>query len=273
MRIPVCLSVVLLLLLASCDGDKPQGVISRSRMTDILYDYHWAQSVAAQENDSNAIKASLYTNAVLGKHGITKAEFDSSMVWYSRNNDVLFDIYKDVNKRYERAISDLGDHFTGAQGGTANAYNIWSGGSSYMLSPVYTNNRLSFSIPTDTLIKPGDRLEFSFNTRFIYQAGTRAVVVVLAQRFANDSVSSTSLRFFGDGRQTMNLHIGSTTPKEIFGLIYLDEPLTEEVKLFVIDDITLIRHAGEVPKTATEPPTTPIPPIEEIRLDDEPQEL
>ena len=48
-------------------------------------------------------KRVLYIESVFKKHGITQAEFDSSMVWFTRNPEVLTKIYEKVNARLKRS--------------------------------------------------------------------------------------------------------------------------------------------------------------------------
>ena len=87
-------------LFASCETKVPAGIISSSDMVDVLYDYHLAQAMAAQASDSSAYRYRVYTQAVLQKYGLTQAEFDSSMVWYTRHADYLYDVYKQVDQRF-----------------------------------------------------------------------------------------------------------------------------------------------------------------------------
>ena len=48
---------------------------------------------------SENYKKALYIDAVFTKYGTTKAVFDSYMVWYTRNTEVLSKIYEKVKKR------------------------------------------------------------------------------------------------------------------------------------------------------------------------------
>ena len=76
-----CLFVVLLI------GCRPRGVISDAKMRDVLYDLHRADGViqVAGYNYSHDQEVAGYYKNVLDKHGITQAEFDSSLVWYTDN--------------------------------------------------------------------------------------------------------------------------------------------------------------------------------------------
>ena len=53
-------------------------------MEDILYDYHLAQNMTDYDDADRDYHKHLYYAAVLKKHGVTQADFDSSMVYYLR---------------------------------------------------------------------------------------------------------------------------------------------------------------------------------------------
>ena len=64
----LCLSA---LLLSACSVRPPKGVLSQSKMEDVLYDYHLAQSLAQQTStDSLAHYTLRYRQAVYEKYGI-----------------------------------------------------------------------------------------------------------------------------------------------------------------------------------------------------------
>ena len=71
-------------------------------MENLLYDYHVAKSMGDNLPYSENYKKALYINAVFKKYGTTQAAFDSSMVWYTRNTEILSKIYDKVKKTLER---------------------------------------------------------------------------------------------------------------------------------------------------------------------------
>ena len=94
----LCLSA---LLLSACSVRPPKGVLSQSKMEDVLYDYHLAQSLAQQTStDSLAHYTMRYRQAVYEKYGIDEATFQRSMEWYARHTDKLSKIYDRLAERY-----------------------------------------------------------------------------------------------------------------------------------------------------------------------------
>ena len=88
-----------ILVLGSC---RPRGVLSSSAMRSVLVDLHKADAMmqiaglGLQDREAKSI----YYAQVLSKHGITQAQFDSSLVWYTAHPH-LFD------KIYPKVMTDL----------------------------------------------------------------------------------------------------------------------------------------------------------------------
>ena len=92
---------VAVVFLVSCGKQIPGDIIQPSEMEELLYDYHLALTMGNDLSYTERYKRESYKNYVFKKHGVTEAEFDSSMVWYTRNSKMLTDIYKNLQKRYE----------------------------------------------------------------------------------------------------------------------------------------------------------------------------
>ena len=95
----LCFICMLALAVAGCKVKRPNDVIPESKMESLLYDYHLAKSMGDNLPYSENYKKALYIDAVFKKYGTTQAVFDSSMVWYTRNTEVLSKIYEKVKKR------------------------------------------------------------------------------------------------------------------------------------------------------------------------------
>lgn len=90
-------------LLTALVGCRPRGVLSNREMRDVLYDLHrvdGALQVAGYGYGHSQEVAGYYKN-VLDDHGITQAQFDSSLVWYTDNPQIFNKIYPKVLERLE----------------------------------------------------------------------------------------------------------------------------------------------------------------------------
>lgn len=95
--------VCVLLVCVAMLGCRPRGVLSNREMRDVLYDLHrtdGAVQVAGYNYSHDQELAGYYKN-VLDKHGITQAEFDSSLVWFTDNPQIFNKIYPKVIEMLE----------------------------------------------------------------------------------------------------------------------------------------------------------------------------
>ncbi len=95
----------IVLLAAVCMvGCRPRGVLSSSQMRDVIYDLHKADavlSVAGYAQGGYAEESKECYRSVMEKHGITQAEFDSSLVWYTNHPSFFDKIYPKLEARVE----------------------------------------------------------------------------------------------------------------------------------------------------------------------------
>ena len=84
-------------------GCRPRGILSNREMREVLYDLHRADGAiqVAGYNYSHDQELAGYYKNVLDKHGITQAEFDSSLVWFTDNPQIFNKIYPKVIERLE----------------------------------------------------------------------------------------------------------------------------------------------------------------------------
>ena len=95
--------LVIVCVLLAVVGCRPRGVLSNKEMREVLYDLHRADGaiqVAGYNYSHDQEVAGYYKNA-LDKHGITQAQFDSSLVWFTDNPQIFNKIYPKVIARLE----------------------------------------------------------------------------------------------------------------------------------------------------------------------------
>ena len=97
---------VILCVLLAIVGCRPRGVLSNKEMRNVLYDLHrvdGALQVAGYNYGHNQELAAYY-KTVLDEHGVTQAEFDSSLVWYTDNPQIFNKIYPKVIARLQEDV-------------------------------------------------------------------------------------------------------------------------------------------------------------------------
>lgn len=264
-KLMICLVAVMALLfcVSSCKPSLPSGVLSKGKMTDILYDYHLALAMAHMDDNGDKGQSLAYREAVLRKHDVTSAEFDSSMVYYMRHTELLEDVYKDLTDRYNNEITAMGG--SAKEGGefanlsaTGDTANVWNLATSMVFMPVKPFNSTSFNIKVDSTFHKGDRLMLDFDAQFIYQDGMRNGVAMLAVQFGNDSIAQRTIMIQSTQHYSVELSdADSLGIKSVKGYIMLmnDDNGTgvssqTTLKLMFLEHIKLIRMHPQKPVAA-----------------------
>ena len=239
--------------LLGCKPGTPSQYIQPADMEDILYDYHLGQAVAQLEEgvsmEQRNFDRSVNMAAVLKKHGVTQAEFDSSLVFYYTHSERFEKMYKRVAERLSDEALKLGasegevERYAtlGQNGDTAN---VWEGNRTAVLIPYAPYNRVNFRQECDTTYHQGDTFLFNLMADFMYQSGTRDAVVCLAARLDNDSVVSRVNHISVSGINQLRLNIDEDrSVKELYGYFYLGKgnDKSATLKLMFLKDIRLIR--------------------------------
>jgi len=105
--------LLLVLFMCACGGNgskSRKGILSEKEMVVLLVDTHLADALLAVENsrsDEKRDKALFYYPSVLEKHGITKAQMDSSVAYYMRNGAAYARIYEQVIKELEKRQAEV----------------------------------------------------------------------------------------------------------------------------------------------------------------------
>lgn len=250
-------------LMQSCKPSIPSGYLSKGKMEDILYDIHLAEAMS--RNDNNGADQGVmisYKEAILRKHDVTTAEFDSSMVYYMRHTKLLHDIYGNLAERLTDEAKSLGADVSEMNQfgdvGKGDTANVWKGPRAFVLSVNKPFNYMDFSVPVDSGFHKGDRLMLDFDSQFIYQDGMRDGVAVLAVTFSNDSVASSILRVTNSQHYSMQVEDrDSLGIKSVRGYFLLGrgdfssgDLSSTTIKLMFVQNVRLVRmHPRKVKET------------------------
>ena len=86
--------LLLTLICFSCQEDKGRPIIKEDIMAEIFADYYIKQATISQFETKDTEVRFLYYAESLDRFGFNEADFDSSMVWYTKNLDVLSKVYE-----------------------------------------------------------------------------------------------------------------------------------------------------------------------------------
>lgn len=247
-RFQWCIMGLLIILMAACKVKRPDEVLPESSMENLLYDYHIAKAMGDNLPYSENYKKVLYTDAVFRKHGTTKAEFDSSMVWYTRNTEVLAKVYEKVSKRLKVQQTAI-NHLISIRdkkpmtSGPGDSIDVWAWQRLKRLTGMPTDNKLTFVLPSDSNFKDRDTLVWEVRYRFAEGEpdSTLAALMAMQITFENDSIISETKTVTSSGLESICLHSDTLGPiKEITGFIYYQREKSPHT--LITDQITLMRY-------------------------------
>lgn len=239
------------LVLVSCQVERPKTVMSDAQMEAVLYDYHIARAMGDEVPYDESYKRVLYVESVFKKHGITQADFDTSMVWFARNPEVLSKIYEKVNDRL-RAERDHVNSLIAIRDNKpkeslpGDSIDVWMWQHIYQLTGMPLDNKVTFLLPADSNFHDRDTLRWNVRFRFGERADTFHVPVMALQLlYKNDSLVGRVDKIKSSGIHTISLSADTLGPiKEVRGFVYY--PLQQAGEPLLLDRISLMRyHAND----------------------------
>ncbi len=204
-----------MLLVVSCNK-RPKGVLSDDEMVGLIADMQVAE-VYMQQHNSGYYNDSVRDSAVqwaLDKHGLSKADFDSTMTWYGRNIDDYLNLFGKVDaelaKRQNKAIGETEKNLVSAD--------LWPYSRHIMISENSPSNGLAFSLPLNDLSK-GERITWKMRLR-----GLPSGNVLLGVDYDNGTSSYMYQSPNGNSKIDMTLQTDSSyNVKRVFGYVRVKE--------------------------------------------------
>ena len=233
-------------LLAGCGKQIPKDVIHPDKMEDILYDYHLTTAMSGNISYDENYKKEALRNYVYRKHHVTKAEFDSSMVWYTRHTENLAKIYTNLGKRFREEKKDVKRLLAMRENKPSmsqpgDTVDVWYNKTLYWLTDAPLSNKITFEIPTDSNFKAKDAFLWSANYIFLSNL-QQQVTMGFNILFDNDSVSGKVAEVTASGIQSLYIKPDSAYKiKSINGFIYLTGDSVKAPGI-IVDKISLIRY-------------------------------
>lgn len=249
--------------LAGCGKEIPEDIIQPEAMEPLLYDYHLATTLSSDLSYAENYKKGAYLTYVFQKHGVTEAEFDSSMVWYSRHTDQLTAIYDNLQKRFEaeeKQVRKFADRRSGQTSLTVSRDTI-DIANLYWLSSSVLTNKLTFELKADTSFKHHDALVWTADFKFLPEKQSETSVVMgLNFTFENDSTQGVTRTVTTSGSQQLMLKADSAfTFKTVNGFIYYTGDKQKEGSVLINNIHLTRRHDTGVSSKSVEDDKTVTP--------------
>lgn len=208
--------IVLTLLLGAGCNKRPKGVLSDDEMVGLIADMEIAE-VYMQQHNSGYYNDSIRDSAVqwaLDKHGLSKADFDSTMTWYGRNIDDYLNLFGKVDaelaKRQNRAIGETEKNLVSTD--------LWPYSRHILISENAPSNGLAFSLPLNDIPK-GERITWKMRLK-----GLSSGNVLLGVDYDNGMSSYTYQTQNGNSKIDLTLQTDTAyNVKRVFGYMRTKE--------------------------------------------------
>ncbi len=238
----LCL-IATIVCLASCSSRRPSGVYDSRKMEAILYDYHIAQALANQRQDSASFYNNRYTAAVFEKHNTTREDFEHSLLWYMQNTEKLYYIYGSLNERLEEEVQKNKVVIKHMGGDTnTDTTELWSLEENYLLSNLLGANRASFMLLTDSVLEKNDQVVWNFYLDWMYHNNTsKRATAMLILTYEGDSVATFQRSLYRSGSESISMRVADRRVKSIKGFIYQESGWTDKIRLLAVTNLSLLR--------------------------------
>lgn len=244
--------IACLALMTSCGNDMPKNVIQPEVMENMLYDYHLSlgMAITSQNTEKEAQK-----NYIFKKYNITQADFDSSMVWYTRESKKLMAIYENLDKKFKREYAHIERLLESREEANSRAsisgdtVDIWRKGDIHWFTKTPLNRQLLFEIKADTTFHERDAFLWDINYHFFTEG---SILMGMNVVYENDSIAGMTQLIDESGPQSIYLHTDSTYKvKELNGFIYVpDDSIASDPKILA-HHISLTRYHMPAPVDST----------------------
>ena len=238
------LSVVIfavLLLLISCGKKKQADVLPPNILEAILYDYHLAQVMVNGMPSGERYKKDLYFDYVYDKHGVTKAQIDSSLVYYARYPKELSLVYDNLSQRIALDIERIereGQMVVSrkAMPVEGDSVDLWYDARFIqLLSSPLAGNTYDFSVPADSNFIAGDKIVWEGEVLFLHgkiDSLHKYVYLNLLVEYANDSVAVADTLLYVSGSYSLALQ-DSLKVKRVNGSAFMKDSSGKECVLLL----------------------------------------
>ncbi len=218
-----------ILTLAAVGGCKgvPDGVLSERKLAEVMVDLQFAEAMVNEQlriSFADDSAKSLLLQSVLDRHGITQADYDSTLRWYGHNmvryvdacelaDSMIADSLRAIDRRIELARS--------RRGGGADTVDVWPHMPSHLFSSTLSSDYLAFSMERDTSWRKGDMFIWEMepvNNRTSLQV---KMMVDYADARSTTEILESAMTSSQD-KLTMTFQLDSNkVARRVYGYIYL----------------------------------------------------
>ena len=228
---------------AACSST-PSGVLSEKKMQSVLIDMELAEAMISSDYQNYKdieYKKALY-QSVFRKHGITEAEYDSSLVWYGRNLDIYMRVYDRAIAEVNQRITNLGNiKSVTTPVVRQDSIDIWPKQNSFLFSPDALFNGITFDIKPEKSYSAGSIFVLGIHVFGLNENMTfRPEVRIFADQ--GDTIVSVISKITQDGYiETVLKTLPTIQVKQVYGSIFMNNADSCYYKVYV-DSLNLMKY-------------------------------
>lgn len=230
--------------MTSCGKEIPGDIIQPDKMEEVLYDYHLAIGMSSNLKSSETFNKEAYKSYLFKKHDVTEAEFDSSMVWYTREAQELVEIYQRLDRRFSREHAHAEMLLESRQSDTrlslpGDTVDVWGKSDLCWLTDAPLSNQLLFEIQADSNYHAKDAFVWSMDYHFLAEGKVTMGFNVI---FENDSTVGETKIIKESGNHSICLRTDSAfKAKTLNGFVHVADTAGLD-PLLLLQHITLTRY-------------------------------
>lgn len=240
---------LLCLLLSGCRLKRPENVLAPKRMEQFLYDYHLAQAVVQDLPREERYTTLAFMEWVYSKNGITKEQFDQSLVWYTRYPKEFAKIYKRLSNRIDaeyktvsKSLSQIEKKSFSIPSG--DSVNLWYLDRTALLNTSEFMSRITYKVGSDTTIHTGDTINLRLSGTFLsIDSGVPQYAYISLSAYYPDSISTVDTILGSSGPVSLSLVLDSRRGiSSLSGSINYLDSTDNRGSMLVLSDVELMRY-------------------------------
>ena len=150
--------------------DRPESVLSEDEMIDLLVDVHRSEGLLDLQS-AHSFSDEEYQQAVMAtvlvQHGVTRAQYDSSLMWYAKHLKLFVRVYSHVDERlkeeekyWNNIVAESREFKISAPG---DSVDVWTIDKYLVLDRTLKSSVRFWEIQKDSNYMKGDTMRWSFD--------------------------------------------------------------------------------------------------------------
>ena len=248
-KIDVILLALLAVTLSGCRLRRPDDVLSPKKMEQFLYDFHMAQAISQELPRDEKYTTAAYVEWAYRHNGITREQFETSLVWYTRYPKEFTRIYKRLSNRIDdeykalsRSLAQIEKKSVSIESG--DSVDLWYMDRTSLLNTSAYMNKLTYKISSDTTFHPGDTLRLSLQGTFVsVDTVVPAYAYISLSAYYADSISTADTILNENGRIELSINLDKEKKfTSISGSVSYLDSTDNRNSLLILSGMELMRY-------------------------------